>query len=144
MCEHPRWVPRVAQSPAIMGMEGLPNISTQATQSPPPVNVPFPLLLGISPGGGSRCPSPQEQAPTSLAPSAPSGCSHQPSRQLLTPLDQQRAPLLAEREARPRESGGTSQPGVGHPKPGQGNKRKEVAYLWRVAFVWFAETRRYP
>lgn len=30
------------------------------------------------------------------------------------------------------------------PKPSQGNKRKKVSYLSRVAFVWFAEMRRCP
>ena len=60
---------------------------------------------------------------------------------------------IQEPEPTPHGEGGPGQGGqVAHPnpapstpKPSQGNKRKkEVAYLWRVVFVWFAETRRCP
>lgn len=85
MCEHPRWVPTVAQPPAVMGTG---RASQQTIPLPRPVSLPFPaprdfprrrVQVPITQGAGTH--------PLWLPPLRLPGWSHQSSCWRLSPLD---------------------------------------------------------
>lgn len=85
MCEHPRWMPTLAQSPALMGTGRASQHFHPDTQSLPPVNVPLPSAPRDFPR--RRVLAPGTQVPTLAHPLSLHRDSHQSSRQLLIPLD---------------------------------------------------------